>query len=268
MKLRLHGTGHNVTVPNSGAKSVGKPRLFSKCLKHQSVRKLAARPVRCCWMQGGHGCNGWACYNGLEHPAGPHRSKGFAVRRCVCALQCGSRRPANRAASWNAGLAHFDIAGISYVVRVGVTLAFKPGRTSTVQATRMPPVLGSWSRFGIFRFRIDPATHGFFQSLWKPMSGNSLVLILLGRKEMSIRSRIFSERIMQTTNVAGANEWYCLTREALLGPYRSQADADLALASFIRSCQGMGQTGGREELKSYRAHRSGQTKYPAIEPLI
>lgn len=82
---------------------------------------------------------------------------------------------------------------------------------------------------------------------------------------MSASNRIFSERIIQITNVAGATEWYCLTREALLGPYPSKADADLALASFILSCQGMGRTGGRGDSNRCQKERSGLITYPAIE---
>ncbi len=74
---------------------------------------------------------------------------------------------------------------------------------------------------------------------------------------MSKSNRLYSNRIIPSVNVEGRQEWFCLVREGMLGPYDSEKTAYQALQDFINWCREVGASGNRgdgQPTKSYLKH--------------
>ena len=59
--------------------------------------------------------------------------------------------------------------------------------------------------------------------------------------------QIFTSRVFAVPDATSSQpEWYCLTREEVMGPFSSEHIAQQALEEFIQLCQQLGWHGDRE----------------------
>jgi hypothetical protein len=64
---------------------------------------------------------------------------------------------------------------------------------------------------------------------------------------MTTHNQIFASRVFAIPDGGSAQpEWYCLTREQVMGPYGDERQAQQALDDFIHLCQALGWNGDRE----------------------
>jgi hypothetical protein len=66
---------------------------------------------------------------------------------------------------------------------------------------------------------------------------------------MTHPERVFADRVFAVAaEDNGIQQWYCLTREHVLGPYPNEGLARTALKEFVRWCRLMGWDGERGEV--------------------
>jgi hypothetical protein len=64
---------------------------------------------------------------------------------------------------------------------------------------------------------------------------------------MTEHNQIFTSRVFSIPDHASNEpEWYCLTREDVMGPYSSERVAHQALQEFVQLCQRLGWHGDRD----------------------
>lgn len=64
---------------------------------------------------------------------------------------------------------------------------------------------------------------------------------------MTEQNQIFTNRVFAVPDACSNEpEWYCLTREEVMGPFRSEHVAQQALEEFIQLCQSLGWHGDRD----------------------
>lgn len=76
---------------------------------------------------------------------------------------------------------------------------------------------------------------------------NRLIPRSLKTNIMNTHNTIFATRVFAIPDASNDQpEWYCLTREQVMGPYSDEQQAQNALDDFIRLCQALGWNGDRD----------------------